>query len=432
MKEIYSFYDFFDSKRVPPAETDARLVRMEKLYNVSSKMVEKSPSHDRSHIQLTLKYAWLLLNEAKAKELPLDSEKVFAAVCCHDFGRTNPLLHGSESLKESVFLASEVLEGEGYMREEVQAVCQIIREHDQPEYVPTSLEARILKEADFLAGMGEWGILRTILWAGESGRNIGQIIEILEERMPNRITSLEFATSKAIAWKEWPVVRLFLTGLKEQYQSKEVEVFPGKYIILEGISGSGKDTQAKLLAEYLRNQNLQVEIINEPSDLGRHTLGLWKSWHGILSEVTEGQKAFLTTADRVAISKEIKSALKKGKVVLGVRSLVSTMVYQGETELMVAEIMLNNRFVPRPEAIILLDILPSKAFERIEGRAITQGTTKGDYEKIDLLDEMCHRYKEAISLLSPVTKVLEISSEKPKEKVFEEILLKLKGLKILD
>ena len=40
--------------------------------------------------------------------------------------------------------------------------------------------------------------------------------------------------------------------------------YPGKFIVLEGLDGSGKSTQSKLLIKRLKREGYKVEIIDFP------------------------------------------------------------------------------------------------------------------------------------------------------------------------
>jgi dTMP kinase len=380
----------------------------------------RSPSHDIHHIALTLQYASILYQWCSDQGQNPHWEHIFAAACLHDLGRNDPSLHGQASIEASLIMARSILSQVAYDdQDEVETICQIIREHDLPEYVPINMEAKILKEADFLAGMGSWGILRALVWAGESHRSIPEVIEILETRMPERIRSLEFPPSREIAWREWPMARLFLASLKERLKGQEVEIFPGGYLIFEGVSGSGKETQAAMLADYLRQEcHLQVEIVCEPSDLARKTLDLWKE----SGEVTPEQRTHLMVADRVGAIQKVRDFLKEGVTVISVRSFLSNLVYQGETDLAGAKIMFDNQFVPRPAGIIFLKINPKLALARVDERLATVGGKRGDFEEIRKLERMSERYEEVLEQLCPGVKIVEIDGSGEKEEVFQKIL----------
>lgn len=383
-----------------------------------------SPSHDYHHIDLVIRYADRLWSWHQDLNKSVSWEFLFAAVCVHDLGRTDPSVHGLESLEQSITLARPVLREVGYQIKEIDRVCEIVKEHDQPENTPTSLEARILKEADFLAGMGAWGILRTLVWGGECRRPVVKMIDIFESGMRKRIESLQLPPSREIAWQEWPLTRVFLAHLKRQYElapvDQEIESFQGEYFVFEGISGSGKDTQAARMAEYFRSCGRLVEVVSEPSDLLRQTLSLWKKE---LGEVTQAQRAHLMTADRIGlVEQKILPALRQKKTVIGIRSWISTMVYQGESEQKVAEILLMNDLVPRPKAIFYLTLPPEEALARVEGRLQAKIGTRGDFEKLERMKQMVQRYEEAVRLVCPGTKIERINASGTPEQVFQEIV----------
>ena len=103
-----------------------------------------------------------------------------------------------------------------------------------------------------------------------------------------------------------------------------------KLITFEGIEGSGKTTQIKLVAEYLLEKNVPLLVTQEPSgtDIGRKIGGiLFNSEHYYMCAETE---MFLFCAARAQHVREvIMPALKQNKVVLCDRFSDATYAYQG-------------------------------------------------------------------------------------------------------
>jgi dTMP kinase len=103
-----------------------------------------------------------------------------------------------------------------------------------------------------------------------------------------------------------------------------------KLITFEGIEGSGKSTQIKLVAEYLIEKNVEFLITREPSgtDIGRKIGGiLFNREHYYMCAETE---MFLFCAARAQHVRElIMPALKQNKVVLCDRFSDATFAYQG-------------------------------------------------------------------------------------------------------
>ncbi len=104
------------------------------------------------------------------------------------------------------------------------------------------------------------------------------------------------------------------------------------FITFEGIEGSGKSTQAKLLAEYLRAQlgKEKVLLTREPggTQIGEQIRQVVHSHRN--QEMVAGTEFLLYSAARAQIVAEvIRPALAVGKIVLCDRYADSTMVYQG-------------------------------------------------------------------------------------------------------
>ncbi len=99
--------------------------------------------------------------------------------------------------------------------------------------------------------------------------------------------------------------------------------YPGTYIAIEGIDGSGKSTQVELVTNYFTNKGLDVVRTSEPND----SLLVGKLIREILfSKIKVPSKAYqsLYSADRVVNHETIVTpALKSGKMVLSHRSFWS-------------------------------------------------------------------------------------------------------------
>ena len=104
----------------------------------------------------------------------------------------------------------------------------------------------------------------------------------------------------------------------------------GKFIVLEGIDGSGKTTQLKLLGDKLTDRGLPVLYTREP---GGTRIG--EKIREILlnpeySELVPRAEAFLYAAARAQhVAQVILPSLAEGKIVLCDRFLDSSLAYQG-------------------------------------------------------------------------------------------------------
>jgi len=144
----------------------------------------------------------------------------------------------------------------------------------------------------------------------------------------------------------------------------------GFLITLEGIEGSGKSTQAKLLSQKFQGQGIAVELTQEP---GGSRLG-----NALRQALLEGPSVhpltelFLFLADRNEHWWEvIQPALSDGKVVIVDRFLDSTVAYQGYGRgIDLNTIYHLNRMIlsgEEPNVTILLDISQKGGLERLQG-----------------------------------------------------------------
>ena len=107
----------------------------------------------------------------------------------------------------------------------------------------------------------------------------------------------------------------------------------GKFIVLEGIDGSGKSTQAKLLAKDLEKEGYKVFFIDFPQH-GQKSAGLVDEYltgkYGKKAkEVSPYQASVFYACDRYDASFKIRNWLKKGYIVIADRYIGSNIGHQG-------------------------------------------------------------------------------------------------------
>ena len=112
----------------------------------------------------------------------------------------------------------------------------------------------------------------------------------------------------------------------------------GTYIVIEGNDGTGKSTQAGLLADHCRQQGREVIIVEEPGSndpdkttpIANYLRSLIKN--GTLARDPEINLALFSAARRELWQQKIAPALNRGAIVISARNYISTLAYQGYGE----------------------------------------------------------------------------------------------------
>lgn len=166
-----------------------------------------------------------------------------------------------------------------------------------------------------------------------------------------------------------------------QLASKSTFGQSGLFIVIEGIDGTGKSTQARRLGEWFTRQGREVVLSREPTD------GPWgkkvreSASTGRLSPEDELQ--YFLNDRRQHVEELIAPALAAGKVVILDRYYFSTMAYQGARGFDPAEIRRKNEaFAPVPDLLLILDLEVDSALQRIGSR----GDTANEFEKRENLE----------------------------------------------
>jgi len=195
----------------------------------------------------------------------------------------------------------------------------------------------------------------------------------------------------------------------------------GKCIVFEGVSGTGKETQAKLLQEYLKKQGIPAQIVFHPTPDLKKVLSLWRKTRSI-DAVTE---FYLLLADRHdRVSQVIQPALNRGEWVISLRNYVSALVYQAksseEVTWMKEEFF---RFEPNPDVLFHFDITPEAALKRIMERHEKTGEAIGKFENPKALEEKRARFLEILRDIPHVVIDASCSIEVIHEKIISSIAI---------
>jgi dTMP kinase len=154
---------------------------------------------------------------------------------------------------------------------------------------------------------------------------------------------------------------------------------PGRFVVLEGIDGSGKTTQAKLLAAWLRDRGREVLETFEPTHGPR---GLrYRAWaRGELDDKAETVLRWFVEDRREHVERVIGPALRRGEIVICDRYVASTRAYQAaqgvDRELL--RRTLDAEAFPEPDATLWLRVPVAVALRRL-GAAATERFERADF-----------------------------------------------------
>ena len=194
---------------------------------------------------------------------------------------------------------------------------------------------------------------------------------------------------------------------------------PGFLIALEGIDGAGKSTQARRLAQALRERGWGVLLTREPTD-GPAGKRIREAAQGERLSAEE-ELALFVEDRREHVKEEIAPALARGDVVILDRYYLSTAAYQGARGLPVDDIVaLNESFAPIPDRVVLVDVDPSASLGRVARR--------GAADAFEREEDLRHCREIFLSLAEgrPMVKIFDGS--KAEDELFAEILADTLGL----
>ncbi len=164
----------------------------------------------------------------------------------------------------------------------------------------------------------------------------------------------------------------------------------GRLIAFEGIDGCGKSTQLERFANNATNAGHDVVVTGEPTTgpTGRRIREMARS--GTALSPTEELRWFIEDR-RVHVREVIEPALAAGRWVVTDRYFLSTVAYQGARGLDFEQILADSESeFPLPDLVVLLEIDPSVALERIRSRG---GVIEAVFEQKEFLEAVAEVFR---------------------------------------
>jgi len=196
----------------------------------------------------------------------------------------------------------------------------------------------------------------------------------------------------------------------------------GRFIVLDGIDGSGTTTQSKLVAEWLRGKGLEVVETCEPT---RGAVG--RVIRQALSRALPGREgaevepelfALLFAADRLDhMNATVVPALERGQWVVSDRCYLSSFAYQS-TGCDLDWVRTLNQHARRADLIILLDMDARAAYDRF-------ATTRPNREVFETVERMTAIRANYLTIAEVLgregDRIVRLDASPPAEKVAEEV-----------
>jgi dTMP kinase len=191
----------------------------------------------------------------------------------------------------------------------------------------------------------------------------------------------------------------------------EKELDRGVLVAIEGIDGAGKTTQAEMLYKHLVQKSYKVILLHEPTDSAP---GRKIKESAINGRHNPEQELDYFIQDREEdVKKNIKPALNDRSIVIMDRYYFSTIAYQGALGIDTNRIRkLNEKFAPKPDLTIVLDLAPTVGLSRIRRR---RNSTPNHFERERYLSKVREIFRSitdpSIQIVDGAREVNEISRE---------------------
>ena len=163
---------------------------------------------------------------------------------------------------------------------------------------------------------------------------------------------------------------------------------PGTFITFEGIDGSGKSTQLRLLGNFLRANGCDALLTREP---GGTTLGLRlrAALLDAMEEVDPLTELLVFAADRAQhVRRLVRPALESGRLVISDRYADATVAYQGAGRGFPPELISQIVYLAteglKPDLTLLFDLPIDESTNRTARRSTGKNSGRISPDRLDI------------------------------------------------
>jgi dTMP kinase len=162
----------------------------------------------------------------------------------------------------------------------------------------------------------------------------------------------------------------------------------GFLVIFEGVTGAGKKTHIKLLAEKLKALGKEVSILSFP-DYENPIAKLTRK-----ADLDPYTQSLLFAADRQLNQQRIKALLEKGNIILCDRYCYSNYAYQSALGVDLKWLMQIEKNVIKPDLAFLIDVPVETSIKRVQQASIEDFTKKEILSRLQKQREILEKIRE--------------------------------------
>jgi dTMP kinase len=197
--------------------------------------------------------------------------------------------------------------------------------------------------------------------------------------------------------------------------------YRGKFIVFEGLDGSGQTTQTKLLADFFKKEGFEVLATKEPTLDSAAGRLIRKALDKKIKILPKKLQELYAQDRKEHLNKVIVPNLKKGKIVISDRYCFSSFAYGSLAVPLNYLLKINNKFL-LPDITFFINTKSKTSFLRI----VKRGRKQTFFEEEEKLKKVYQNFKKVFKRFK---NVIVIDGEKNIKEVHRQVI---KVIKIYD